>query len=43
MSGIVGSVSLRRRPFRIELAQSLVTQPSVALVFLCLIRLFKQA
>jgi hypothetical protein len=41
--GIVGSVALRRRPFRIELAQSLLTQPLVAFVFLCLIRSFKQA
>jgi len=41
--GIVGFVSLRRRPLRIELAQSLVTQPLVAFVFLCLIRSFKQA
>jgi len=42
-AGIIGSVALRRRPFRIELAQSLKTQPSVALVFLYLIRSFKQA
>jgi hypothetical protein len=41
--GNVGSVALRRRPLRIELAQSLLTQPLVAFVFLCLIRSFKQA
>ena len=42
-NGIVGSVALCRRPLRIELAQSLLTQPLVAFVFLCLIRLRKQA